>query len=117
MSNQDQHTLDEYFTLVQETEKKLQNQTSKTSTVNFDELQRPTAGGSFDHQVTQMLDLMTMALWTDSTRVITYMLGNDNSRLIFDFLGIDEQHHGCHTSIAISASITSPSSTKSIYGI
>jgi hypothetical protein len=32
-------------------------------------------------------------LWTDSTRCVSYMLGNDNSRLIFDFLGIQEQHH------------------------
>ena len=40
-----------------------------------------------------MLDIMAMALWTDSTRCITYMLGNSNSRMIFDFLGIKKQHH------------------------
>ena len=40
-----------------------------------------------------MLDVMAMALWTDSTRCISYMLGNSNSRLIFDFLGINKQHH------------------------
>ena len=40
-----------------------------------------------------MLDVIAMALWTDSTRCISYMLGNSNSRLIFDFLGINRQHH------------------------
>ena len=40
-----------------------------------------------------MLDVIAMALWTDSTRCISYMLGNSNSRMIFDFLGIKKQHH------------------------
>ena len=40
-----------------------------------------------------MLDLIALALWTDSTRCITYMLGNSNSRIVFDFLGVKEQHH------------------------
>jgi hypothetical protein len=40
-----------------------------------------------------MLDLISLAMWTDSTRCITYMLGNSNSRMIFDFLGVKEQHH------------------------
>ena len=40
-----------------------------------------------------MLDLIELALWTDSTRCVTYMLGNSNSRMVFDFLGIKEQHH------------------------
>ena len=49
----------------------------------------------------RFLSLLTAAVmvrgrrtvWTDSTRCITYMLGNSNSRMIFDFLGIKEQHH------------------------
>ena len=40
-----------------------------------------------------MLDLIAVSLWTDSTRCVSYMLGNSNSRMIFDFLGISEQHH------------------------
>jgi hypothetical protein len=40
-----------------------------------------------------MIDLVTLALWTDSTRCATYMLGNSNSRMTYDFLGVKEQHH------------------------
>jgi len=40
-----------------------------------------------------MLDLMVLAFWTDTTRIVSFMLGNDNSRMIFDFLGINEEHH------------------------
>ena len=36
---------------------------------------------------------MVLAFWTDTTRIVTFMLANDNSRLVFDFLGINEEHH------------------------
>jgi len=55
--------------------------------------QRPDTPVTLDDQVEAMLDVIAMALWTDSTRCISYMLGNSNSRLIFDFLGINKQHH------------------------
>ena len=93
VGKEDLQTLDEYYTMVRETERKLKSKSNESNAINFDELERPTAGGGFNKQVTNMLDLIALALWTDSTRVISYMLGNDNSRLIFDFLGIKEQHH------------------------
>jgi len=90
----DKQTLDEFYTMVRETEKKLQSR-ANSSAPNRDlsKLTRPPAGGNLDQQVTSMLDMTALALWTDSTRVISYMLGNDNSRLVFDFLGVTEQHH------------------------
>jgi hypothetical protein len=54
---------------------------------------RPGTGANLDEQVDAMIDLIALALWTDSTRCVTYMLGNSNSRMVFDFLGITEQHH------------------------
>jgi len=54
---------------------------------------RPEGSANLNEQVNAMLDIIAMALWTDSTRCITYMLGNSNSRMIFDFLGIKKQHH------------------------
>ncbi|MCM8536465.1 MAG: DUF1552 domain-containing protein [Lentisphaeraceae bacterium] len=93
-SSRDKEILDQYFTAVRETEKRLEN-TKKTgpSKVDFSKLKRPQAGGNMDEQVETMLDLIALALWTDSTRCISYMLGNSNSRMVFDFLGISEQHH------------------------
>ncbi len=93
---EDREILDQYLTVVRETEQRLErleNGSAGNSKVDFTTLQRPKAGATMDDQVETMLDLIALALWTDSTRCATYMLGNSNSRMIFDFLGITEQHH------------------------
>jgi hypothetical protein len=91
---EDSETLHEYFTVLRETEERLEKiNAGSRSTVNFSTLKRPDTPVTLDDQVEAMLDVMAMALWTDSTRCISYMLGNSNSRLIFDFLGINKQHH------------------------
>lgn len=90
---EDRETLDEYLTIVRESERRLQNMKQSRSHVDVSGFQRPPVGGDLNDQVESMLDLIELALWTDSTRCITYMLGNSNSRMIFDFLGIKEQHH------------------------
>ena len=92
---EDQETLDEYFTAVRETEQKLEKMSpaNVSNGVDFSKLKRPESAGNLNEQVEAMIDVMAMALWTDSTRCISYMLGNSNSRMIFDFLGIKKQHH------------------------
>lgn len=92
---EDRQTLDQYLTVVRETERRIENmeQSGANPRIDFSTLQRPEASANLNEQVESMLDLMALALWTDSTRCITYMLGNSNSRMIFDFLGITEQHH------------------------
>ena len=91
---EDIETLDEYFTVLRETEERLEKiNAGSRSNVNFSTLKRPDTPVTLDDQVEAMLDVIAMALWTDSTRCISYMLGNSNSRLIFDFLGINKQHH------------------------
>ena len=91
---EDREVLDEYFTVVREAEKRLHNlKNSSKPKVDFSKLKRPEAGGNMNEQVETMLDLVALALWTDSTRCVSYMLGNSNSRMVFDFLGIKEQHH------------------------
>lgn len=92
---EDKATLDEYLTVVRETEKRLENLKSVggDTKVDFATLERPGPASDLNEQVETMIDLVTLALWTDSTRCATYMLGNSNSRMIFDFLGVKEQHH------------------------
>ena len=90
---EDQAVLDEYLTVVREAEKRVQNMRKKEPRVDFSQLTRPAGSSNLNEQVETMLDLISLALWTDSTRCVTYMLGNSNSRMIFDFLGISEQHH------------------------
>ncbi len=90
----DQQTLDEYLTIVRETEKRLDHlKHASQPKVDFSSLTRPERPSNLNEQVDTMLDLTALALWTDSTRCASYMLGNSNSRMIFDFLGVKEQHH------------------------
>ena len=91
---EDRDTLDEYLTVVREIERRLEVMgTEPNEKFDFAAFERPAGGGNLNDQVETMIDLIVLALWTDSTRVATYMLGNSNSRMIFDFLGIKKQHH------------------------
>lgn len=92
---EDRQTLDQYLTVVRETERRIEllNKAGERKKINFPTLQRPEIGANLDEQVNSMMDIVALALWTDSTRCISYMLGNSNSRMVFDFLGISKQHH------------------------
>tara|TARA_R110002167_G_scaffold52568_2_gene151632 strand:+ start:540 stop:1322 length:783 start_codon:yes stop_codon:yes gene_type:complete len=88
---EDRQTLDQYLSVVRETEKRPHNlKTADRSPLGVATLERPLAPANLDEQVESMIDLIALALWTDSTRCVAYMLGNSNSRLIFDFLGITQ---------------------------
>jgi hypothetical protein len=93
----DGRTLDAYLEAVRSIERSIAV-TSVTTTksrpaVKIPELVRPSVPENLPNRIKALLDLMVLAFWTDTTRVITFMLANDNSRLIFDFLGINEEHH------------------------
>jgi hypothetical protein len=56
----------------------------------------PEGKRGIDHteQVHLMMDLMVLAFWTDSTRVATFMFGNEVSGKNFSFLpGVNGSHH------------------------
>jgi hypothetical protein len=56
----------------------------------------PEGQRGIDHteQVRLMLDIMVLAFWTDSTRVATFMFGNEVSGKNFSFLpGVSGGHH------------------------
>jgi hypothetical protein len=91
----DQRTLDEYLQVVRDSEQRIESMQQIEPNAKFDveKFTRPGTGANLDEQVDAMIDLIALALWTDSTRCVTYMLGNSNSRMVFDFLGITEQHH------------------------
>lgn len=90
---EDNQTIEQYLSVLRESEKRLQNLQQPKNAIDSSKFNRPPLAGNLNEQVESMLDMIVLALWTDSTRCITYMLGNSNSRIIFDFLGIKEQHH------------------------
>ena len=99
---EDRQTLDEYLSVVRESEKRLTNMQQAEPRIDVAAFTRPGSGANLDEQVESMLDMIELALWTDSTRCITYMLGNSNSRMVFDFLGIQNSITTCRTSSATS---------------
>jgi hypothetical protein len=47
----------------------------------------------FQGHVRSMLDLIVLAVACDTTRVVSFMLGNGASGRVYDFLGINSAHH------------------------
>jgi hypothetical protein len=98
-SNADKRVLDSYFESVRGVERTIEAiSTNKSSKDRWQpavlpDLVRPPVVAHLPGRIKAMLDLMVLAFWTDTTRIITFMLANDNSRLVFDFLGVNEEHH------------------------
>ncbi len=97
-SRADGHTLDSYFEAVRGVERTIEAARAHAGGERWQPatppvLDRPPVLNAFPERVKALLDLMVLAFWTDTTRVATFMLANDNSRLVFDFLGINEEHH------------------------
>ncbi len=116
ISSDDQRKLDEYLESVRSVERRIEHDLQRVSTgENLDpsveqEVNRieqrieammsgqadPGNQLRFDHgeHVRIMMDLMVLAFWSDTTRVSTFMFGNDVSQKNFAFLdGVDGNHH------------------------
>ncbi len=91
----DKRKLDEYMTGVSELEKKIQKTGSGPVCTAID---RPPADLPYPEHVKMMLDLTALAVQCDSTRVISFMLGNAGSNRSYPFLyangqPISQGHH------------------------
>ena len=110
----DRLKLDEYFDAVRSVEKRIAFDTSRRKSEYHNDAAAKAEveklGGRIkdyykdsaklheriDHteQVRLMLDIMVLAFWTDSTRVATFMFGNEVSGKNFSFLpGVSGSHH------------------------
>ncbi|MDE0104735.1 MAG: DUF1552 domain-containing protein [Bryobacterales bacterium] len=98
----DRRKLDEFLTSVREVEARIARNLNPSS-LEADwkplvepELFRPEAGipPMRDEHIRQMLELITLALQTDTTRVATFMMAHGFSRQNFTFLeGVKGDHH------------------------
>ncbi|MFN7934520.1 MAG: DUF1552 domain-containing protein [Bryobacteraceae bacterium] len=89
----DKRKLDEYLHSVREIEKRI-----TTAERDSKELTPPFAkpdGAPFDYaeHARLMYDLMTVAFQTDSTRIITFMMGREGSSRAYREIGISDAHH------------------------
>jgi hypothetical protein len=85
----DRRKLDEYLFAVRDLEKRLDGQPNAPQ-----ELDVPDGmPADFSEHCTLMMDLMTLAMQTDSTRVLTFMMGREGSTRTYREIGISDGHH------------------------
>ena len=96
-SQADLSRLDAYFEAVRGVEKQLRESSDadrqRRQPAGEGDIRRPSVAADFPARVQSLLDMMVLAFWTDTTRVITFLMANSSSRIVFDFLGINEEHH------------------------
>ena len=106
VSVSDQRKLDEYLTSVRDVERQLEREIKELAK---DRRVDPAAtravgqlGGmavAFDgrdhtNRTRLMLDIITLAFWTDSTRVASFMFGNERNDIHYSFIdGVKSTHH------------------------
>ncbi len=100
-SNHDRHKLDEYLESVRAVEMQIDralNPPKRSWTPPTEpKLASPSDGipARRDEHLRLMIDLLVLALWTDTTRVATLMTAHGFSRQNFSFLdGVTSDHHG-----------------------
>jgi hypothetical protein len=101
LGRDDLFKLDEYLDAIRAVERRLEfaskpDRRPWKPAVAADAATPPAAGIPREHRehVKLMLDLMVLAFWSDSTRVITFMFANDVSNKNFSFVeGVRGSHH------------------------
>ena len=98
-SKNDGHKIEEYLSSVRSVEKQIDSTLNPPAREwippTKPELVRPPAGipARRDEHVRMMMDLLVLALQTDTTRVGTFMLAHGFSRCNFGFMGLKGDHH------------------------
>jgi len=91
----DKRKLDEYLFAIRDLEKRI-GAAAKSDPVRRPSMAAPQVGipADFSEHARIMLDLMTLAFQTDSTRVATLLLALEQSPRAYPEIGIPEAHHG-----------------------
>lgn len=110
LGREDQDKLEEYLESIRSIERRILDQEKIKDFENqitpeikkelvglnlrIDEFNENYIGVDITEKTRQMLDIMTLAFWSDATRVSTFMFGNSVSNRNFSFLeGVNGSHH------------------------
>lgn len=97
VSLRDQQVLEHYFDSIRDVEKSIQRAQQNSRDVSLDKkisnIDLGLEVGNLGERIKAMLDLIALAFWTDSTRVVSCMLANTNSRAHYDFMGVNAEFH------------------------
>jgi len=90
---QDQTKIDEYTEAVRDVERRIQKAEQQTD-LELPSLEQPQgAPPVFEDHLALMLDLQLLALRSDLTRVISFMIGKEQSARPYPQIGVPEAHH------------------------
>jgi len=90
---QDQTKIDEYTEAVRDVERRIQTAEQQTD-LELPSLEQPQgAPPVFEDHLALMLDLQLLALRSDLTRVISFMIGKEQSARPYPQIGVPEAHH------------------------
>lgn len=91
----DQRKLDEYLYSVRDVEKRLTgSERLQTTEQGVSDYPRPSGvPKGLDKHAELMMDMITLAMQTDSTRIISFMFANAGSNRSYPEIGVSEGHH------------------------
>jgi hypothetical protein len=93
LGSTDLHKVDQYFTSVREIEQRIAR-AGQHEPVEAPEFEVPEGVPQDLVEHTRLMyDLMILAFQTDTTRIITYMVGNEGSNRSYKMVGVNEGHH------------------------
>ena len=92
LSKEDTHKLDQYFSSLRQTEKRLQKDKPKINPkmLKRDFTKRP---GNYQEKIETLMDIMVLAFEVDATRISTMIMADEGSNRSFPELGIKSGHH------------------------
>ena len=97
VSSHDKFVLEQYFDSIRDVENSIhqarQNHRDVDLNKKLSHIDPSLNVGNLGERIKAMLDLITLAFWTDSTRVVSCMLANTNSRVHYDFMGVNAEFH------------------------
>ena len=92
LGKEDTHKLDQYFSSLRDTEKRIQKEKPKVhpKMLKRDFFEQP---GSYQEKIETLMDVMVLAFEVDATRISTMIVGDEGSNRSFPELGIKSGHH------------------------
>jgi hypothetical protein len=93
VGSQDQLKVDEYTEAVRDVERRVAK-AEEQSNVDLPRLDQPQGvPATFEDHIELMFDLQVLALRSDLTRIITFMMGKEQSPRAYPQIGVPEAHH------------------------
>lgn len=89
----DRRKLEEYFTAIRDVEKRISTNGRAPVHIPEDAVGDFNAEYTFERHIRLMLDIMTLAFQTDSTRIATFMIAHDGSNRPYPQAGVNNGHH------------------------